>query len=387
MHKQIIEQDKPARTEAEPRSSRRRFLKAAAATAAGVTATVAMPNVSRAQTAVLKMQGSWGAKDVFNEMAEDYVTRVNEMAGGRLKIDYLVGGAVVKPFSVQDAVHTGVLDGAHTVPVYWYSKNKAASLFGSGPITGANAVQTIAWIHYGGGQELYRELVQDILGLNVVGFFAMPMPTQPLGWFKKEITSAEDIKGLKYRTVGLAADLFQELGAAVAQLGGGEIVPAMERGVIDAFEFNNPTSDRRFGAQDVAKIYMLGSYHQAMEFFEIMFNKTKYESLPAEHQAILKYAVEAASTNNFSKAMDYYSKDLQGLVNENGVKVIRTPESVFDAQLAAWDKLTANLSKDAFFGKVVESQKAWAKRVVYYELLNAADFKRGYEHIFGKLGF
>jgi len=145
------------------------------------------------------------------------------------------------------------------------------------------------------------------------------------------------------------------LGAAVAQLPGGEIVPAMERGVIDAFEFNNPTSDRRFGAQDVAKIYMLGSYHQAMEFFEIMFNKTKYDALPAEHQAILKYAAEAASTNNFSKAMDYYSKDLQALVNEHGVKVIRTPESVFDAQLAAWDKLTAELSKDAFFGKVVES--------------------------------
>ncbi|MEX0697718.1 MAG: TRAP transporter substrate-binding protein [Dongiaceae bacterium] len=387
MHKQIIEQDKPARPEAEPRSSRRRFLKAAAATAAGVTATVAMPNVSRAQTAVLKMQGSWGAKDVFNEMAEDYVTRVNEMAGGRLKIDYLVGGAVVKPFSVQDAVHTGVLDGAHSVPVYWYGKNKAASLFGSGPITGANAVQTLAWIHYGGGQELYRELVQDILGLNVVGFFAMPMPTQPLGWFKNEIKSADDIKGLKYRTVGLAADLMQELGAAVAQLPGGEIVPAMERGVIDAFEFNNPTSDRRFGAQDVAKIYMMGSYHQAMEFFEIIFNKTKYDALPAEHQAILKYAAEAASTNNFSKAMDYYSKDLQGLVSENGVTVIRTPESVFDAQLAAWDKLTAELSKDAFFGKVVESQKAWAKRVVYYELLNTADFKRGYEHKFGKLGF
>ena len=387
MHKQVIEQDKPARAEAEPRSSRRRFLKAAAATAAGATATVAMPNVSRAQTAVLKMQGSWGAKDVFNEMAEDYVTRVNEMAGGRLKIDYLVGGAVVKPFSVQDAVHTGVLDGAHTVPVYWYGKNKAASLFGSGPITGANAVQTLAWIHYGGGQELYRELVQDVLGLNVVGFFALPMPTQPLGWFKNEIKSADDLKGLKYRTVGLAADLMQKLGAAVAQLPGGEIVPAMERGVIDAFEFNNPTSDRRFGAQDVAKIYMMGSYHQAMEFFEIMFNKTKYDALPAEHQAILKYAAEAASTNNFSKAMDYYSKDLQGLVNENGVKVIRTPESVFDAQLVAWDKLTAELSKDAFFGKVVESQKAWAKRVVYYELLNTADFKRGYEHAFGKLGF
>jgi TRAP-type mannitol/chloroaromatic compound transport system substrate-binding protein len=320
-------------------------------------------------------------------MAEDYVKRVNEMAGGRLKIDYLLAGAVVKPFSVQDAVHEGVLDGAHTVPVYWYGKNKAASLFGSGPINGCNAEQTLSWIYQGGGLELYNELVQQILGLNIVGFFALPMPTQPLGWFKKKIESADDIKGLSYRTVGLAADLFQEMGASVKQLPGGEIIPAMEKGVIDAFEFNNPTSDSRFGAQDVSKIYMMGSYHQAMEFFEIMFNKTKYDSLPAEHQAILKYAAEAASTNNYAKAMDYYSADLQKLINEHGVQVHRTPDSVFDAQLKAWDTLTKNLTQDAFFKKVVDSQQAWAKRVVYYAQLNTADFKRGYEHVFGPLGF
>src|SRR5919108_831457 len=154
---------------------RRKFLKTGAlAAGAAATGTLAMPQVSRAQTVTLKMQGSWGAKDVFNEMAEDYVKRVNEMAGGRLKIDYLLAGAVVKPFSVQDAVHEGVLDAAHTVPVYWYGKNKAASLFGSGPINGTNAEQTLAWINQGGGYELYIELVQQILGLNIVGFFAMP---------------------------------------------------------------------------------------------------------------------------------------------------------------------------------------------------------------------
>ncbi len=226
------------------------------------------------------------------------------MAGGRLKIDFLTSGAVVAAFQVQDAVHQGVLDAAHTVPVYWYGKNKAASLFGSGPINGTNASQTLGWIHYGGGQELYRELVQDILGLNMVGFFALPMPTQPLGWFKEPIDTIEQMIGLKYRTVGLAADLFQELGVNVTQLPGGEIVPALERGVIDAFEFNNPSSDRNFGAHDVRKVYMMGSFHQAMEFFEIMFNKTKYDALPAEHQAILKYAAEAASSANHWRAMD-----------------------------------------------------------------------------------
>jgi TRAP-type mannitol/chloroaromatic compound transport system substrate-binding protein len=249
---------------------RRKFLVGAGVAAA---ATIAAPNVSRAQTVTLKMQGSWGAKDVFNEMAEDYVKRVNAMAGNRLKIDYLVGGSVVHPFSVFDAVHAGVLDAAHTVTVYWYGKHKAASLFGTGPVFGFNANEGLGWIHYGGGKELFKELQEQIMKVNIVSFFAMPMPTQPLGWFKKPIQTANDLKGLKYRTVGLAADLFQALGTAVAQLPGGEIVPAMERGVIDGFEYNNPTSDRRFGAQDVAKNYMLGSYHQATEYFEIMFNK------------------------------------------------------------------------------------------------------------------
>jgi len=366
-------------------ASRRRFLKATAAVAAGGTATVAMPNVSRAQTTVLKMQGAWGAKDIFNDMAQAYVTRVNEMAGGRLQIEYLVAGAVVKPFSVQDAVNDGVLDGGHHVTAYWYGKNKAASLFGTSPVWGWNAHQGLAWIHQGGGQALYDELVQQILGLDVVGFFAMPMPTQPLGWFKTKPETTDDLRGLKYRTVGLAADVMQQMGMAVAQLPGGEILPAMERGVIDAFEFNNPTSDRRFGAQDVAKSYMMSSYHQATEYFEIIFNKTKYESLPQEQQAILKYAAEAASTANFATAMDNYSNDLQWLQTAAGVTLSRTSPDILKAQLDAWDKVLPTLMQDPFFARVVESQKAWAKRVVYYELFNGADYRLAYEHYFEKM--
>ena len=368
-------------------ASRRRFLTGGAAVAAGAASTLAFPQVSRAQTVTLKMQGSWAKSDIWNSFAEDYITRVNEMAGGRLKIDYLIAGAVVQAFQVQDAVHQGVLDAAHTVPVYWYGKNKAASLFGSGPINGANAQQTMGWMHYGGGLEMYRELVQDILGLNIVGFFALPMPTQPLGWFTEPITSMDQMNGLKYRTVGLAADLFQEFGVSVSQLPGGEIVPALERGVIDAFEFNNPSSDRSFGAHDVRKVYMMGSFHQAMEFFEIMFNKTTYDALPDEHKAILKYAAEAASSSNYWRAMDAYSSDLEWLRDEAGVQVVRTPDAVFDAQLEAWDVLTARLTEDPFFKKVVDSQRAWAKRVVFYEEFNAAPFKKGYEHINGPLGF
>ncbi|UCG97607.1 MAG: TRAP transporter substrate-binding protein [Burkholderiales bacterium] len=372
-------------TQPSQKPQRRRFL---GATAAAGAAALAVPMVSVAQSpVVIKMQGSWGAKDIFNEMAEEYVKRVNEMAGGRLRIDYLVGGAVVKPFEVMDAVSKGVLDAGHSVPVYWYGKSKVASLFGSGPINGCDAQQTLAWIYRGGGLELYNELLQK-LKLNVVGYFAMPMPTQPLGWFKKPVTTAKDMVGLKYRTVGLAADLMQEMGLKVTQLPGGEIVPAMERGVIEAFEFNNPTSDRRFGAQDVAKNYMMGSFHQAMEFFEIIINKQKHDTLSADLKAIMRYGVEAASASNFWTAMDNYSRDLDELINKDKVNVLRTPKSIFEAQIKAWDVINKRLSdEDPFFKKVVDSQRAWARRVAKYWFLNDADYKLGYEHIFGKLGF
>ena len=374
------------KTTEKAKPTRRRFLTGAAGVGAGAVAAVAMPNVSRAQTVTLRMQGAWGAADIFNEMAQEYVTRVEAMAGGRLKIEYLVSGAVVRAFQVQDAVHNGVLDGGHQVTAYWYGKNKAASLFGTGPVFGANAAQILAWIHKGGGKELYNELVQDILGLNLVGFFCMPMPTQPLGWFKEEVSSVDDLKGLKYRTVGLATDIMQGMGLQVTQLPGGEIVPALERGVIEAFEYNNPTSDSRFGAQDVSKTYMMGSYHQAAEFFEILFNKARFDSLPDEHKAILEYSAEAANTANYATAMDNYSRDLQKLINESGVNVYRTPESIMQAQLTSWDTTLEALNQDPFFKRVVESQREWAERVAFYDLMNSADYRLAYNHYFpGKL--
>jgi TRAP-type mannitol/chloroaromatic compound transport system substrate-binding protein len=360
-------------------ATRRKFLGGAAV--AGV-ATIAMPQVSRAQTTTLKMQTSWPATDIFTDMANQYITRVNEMAGGRLKIDLLHGGAVVHPFQVLDGVHGGQIDAAHTVTVYWYGKHKAASLFGTGPVFGFNANEGLGWIHAGGGKELFEELQTQIMKLNVKSFFSMPMPTQPLGWFKKPVTSANDLKGLKYRTVGLAADLNQAMGLAVAQLPGGEIVPAMERGVIDAFEYNNPTSDRRFGAHNVAKNYMLGSHHQATEYFEIMFNRAKFNGLPKEQQAILQYAAEAASSASEWFAMRQYSDDLQDLINKEKVNVLRTPQGVFDAQIKAWDGLIATLGQDPFMKKVMDSQKEWVRKVVFYNMMNATDYKGAFNHHF-----
>ncbi len=360
-------------------SSRRKFLKGAAV--AGV-ASVAMPQVSRAQTVTLKMQGSWGQGDIIDDYAKQYVQTVNDMGGSRLKIDYLEAGAVVKAFEVQDAVSKGVLDGGHLVPAYWYGKNRAASLFGTGPCYGWDAHQFLAWF-YGPGEDLYKQLTQKVLGLNVVGWFLMPMPTQPLGWFKKEPKSPADLKNLKYRTVGLATNVMQAMGCKVTQLPGGEIIPAMEKGVIEAFEYNNPTSDMRFGAADVAKIYMLSSYHQPSECLEIEFNKSKFDALAKEQQMLLKYAITSASSTNLFMAYANYPRDLQ-VLKKKGVQVHRTPESILKAQLEAWDKVIAQYGKEEWFKKVSDNQKAWAKDVAYYQLLNAHDTKLAYNHFYGK---
>lgn len=364
--------------------SRRKFIKSGAI-AAGVaaTGTVAMPNVSRAQTVKMKFQSTWPTKDIFHEFAADLVKKINAMAGGRLELELLPAGAVVPAFQLLDAVNTGILDGGHGVSAYWFGKNKAFSLFGTGPALGLDANQILGWMKYGGGQKLYDELVNDVLKLNIKGYQYGPMPTQPLGWFKKEIKGPDDLKNIKYRTVGLSADMFKGLGTNVTILPGGEIVPAIDKGLIDGAEFNNPSSDKLLGFTDVAKIYMVQSYHQPNETFEVLFNKGKFDALPAELQALVSAAVEASSADMSWKAMDRYSSDLAA-IKAAGVTVVKTPESVLKAQLASWDKVVEAQSADPFFKKVLDSQRAWAKRVIGFNQEYSVDPKLAYEHNFAK---
>ena len=367
-------------TESTRTVSRRSFLRTGALGAAA--SGLAAPAVLAQSPIVMKMQTSWPASDIWMDFAREYVVRVEEMSGGRLKVDLLPAGAVVGAFQVLDGVNDGVINSAHTVAAYWYGKHKGASLFGTGPVFGGTATTMLGWFYQGGGAEFYRELTQDILGLNVYGFYGFPMPAQPLGWFKGEVNTAADLDGFKYRTVGLAADLMQRLGMSVSQLPGGEIVPAMERGVIDAFEFNNPSSDLRFGSPDVAKNYYLGSYHQASECFEFTFNRDFFDDLDPDLQAILKYGVEAASTSNTALALQNYSSDLLKLQNEMGVTVHRTSQDILDAELKAWDALVPELEQDEYIKRVLDSQRAWVERVSFYELMNAPDYVLAYNNAY-----
>ena len=365
-------------------STRRRFLTGAAAAAAGA-ATLGFPMIAKGQAGPVTMrwQSTWPSKDIFHEFALDFAKKVNDMTGGELKIEVLPAGAVVPAFGLLDAVSKGTLDGGHGVLVYHYGKQNALALWGSSPAFGMDANMLLSWHKYGGGKELLEKIYKSI-GANVVSFPYGPMPTQPLGWFKKPITKVADFKGLKFRTVGISIDLFTGLGAAVTALPGGEIVPAMDRGLLDAAEFNNASSDRLLGFPDVSKVYMLQSFHQNAEQFEVTFNKTKYDALPEKIRAIIAYAVEAASADMSWKAVDRYSQDYIELQTKQGVKVYKTPDSVLQKQIEIFDQVVAKKSaENPLFKEVVESQRKYAERAVRWDLDTNVNRRMAYNHYFG----
>jgi TRAP-type mannitol/chloroaromatic compound transport system substrate-binding protein len=369
-------------TKAKP-SQRRKFLHQAAAGAVA-TGALAAPMLGRAQGVTsLRFQSTWPSKDIFHEYAQDFAKKVNDMTGGELKIEVLPAGSVVPAFGLLDAVSKGTLDGGHGVLVYHYGKQNALALWGSGPAYGMDANMLLAWHKYGGGKELLAKLYASI-GANVVSFPYGPMPTQPLGWFKKPITKADDFKGLKYRTVGISIDVFTAMGAAVNALPGGEIVPAMDRGLLDAAEFNNASSDRLLGFADVSKVCMLQSYHQNAEQFEITFNKTKYDALPEKMRAIIANAVEASSSDMSWKAVDRYSKDYIEL-QKSGVKFYKTPDAVLQQTMVAYDEAAnKKAAADPLFKEIIDSQKAFAARAVAWELDTVVNRRMAYNHYFAK---
>ena len=368
----------------EPVGTRRKFLQAATGVAAA--STLGFPMIAKGQTGPISMrwQSTWPSKDIFHEYALDYAKKVNDMTGGDLKIEVLPAGAVVPAFGLLDAVSKGTLDGGHGVLVYHYGKQNALAMWGSSPAFGMDANMLLSWHKYGGGKELLAKIYASI-GANVVSFPYGPMPTQPLGWFKKPITKWEDFKGLKYRTVGISIDLFTGMGAAVNALPGGEIVPAIDRGLLDAAEFNNATSDRILGFADVSKVCMLQSYHQNGEQFEITFNKTKYDALPEKMRAIIANAVEAASADMSWKAIDRYSKDYIELQTKDKVKFYKTPAGVLQKQLEVFDQVLAKRSADnPMFKEIAESQRKYAERTVKWEQDTVVDRRMAYNYYFGK---
>jgi TRAP-type mannitol/chloroaromatic compound transport system substrate-binding protein len=364
-------------------AQRRRFLKSAVTASVGAGAMAAPAFAQAPAVTSLRFQSTWPSKDIFHEYALDFAKKVNDMTGGELKIEVLPAGSVVPAFGLFEAVSKGTLDGGHGILGYHYGKQNALALWNSGPMFGMDANMLLAWHKYGGGAQLLQKLYASIGG-NVQSYLCGPMTTQPLGWFKKPITKPEDFKGLKFRTNGLAIDLFTAMGAAVNALPAGEIVPALDRGLLDGAEFNNATSDRILGFPDVSKVCMLQSYHQSAETFEISFNKTKFDALPTKMKAIIDNAVEAASSDLSWKAIDRYSKDYIELQTKDKVKFYKTPDTVLQTQLTLWSGIVAKKSaENPLFKEIAESQKAFAERVVKWDQDTNISRRMSVNHFFG----
>lgn len=365
-------------------TSRRKFLRGAAAAGAAMAAA---PSIVRAQGPVsMRWQSTWPSKDIFHEFALDFAKKVNDMTGGDLKIEVLPAGAVVPAFGLLDAVSEGTLDGGHGVMVYHYGKQTALALWGSGPGFAMDANMMLAWHKYGGGRDLLAKLY-ELIGANVVSFPYGPMPTQPLGWFKKPVAKAEDLQGLKFRTVGISIDVFTGLGAAVNALPGGEIVAALDRGLLDAAEFNNASSDRLLGFPDVSKVCMLQGYHQNAETFEILFNKGKFDGLPDQMKAIISNAVDAASADMAWKAIDRYSTDYREMQTADQVKFYKTPEAILKRQLEVYDEVVKKKSaENPVFKEVLQSQIAFAERATRWEQDTVVNRRMAFDHYFGRDG-
>lgn len=332
-------------------------------------AALTMPSLAKTQDVTLKLQAVWSENSVLHEFAVDYVNIVNTIAAGRVRLEMLPRGAVVsRGGDLQGAVASGALDAAHGVASNQYAKDKAYGLFTTPPSFGWNSMQMLGWMRHGGGQALYDDLVQKVHGKNITGFLLGPMPTQPLGWFKKPIHSPDDLKGLKFRTGGLSADVHRILGMEPVLIPGNETAEALASGRVDAAEYLNPTIDRQVGLSKAAPIYIVQGYHQVCECFEIIYNKSRLDELGDEVKRILEIAGDAASSSMLYKQMAYYPRDLEQIKAVDKVTVVRAPDSILDAQLAAWEKVIEDLSSDPFFKKVIESQRAWTKSVVGFDV-------------------
>ena len=343
---------------------------------------------AQAKVITWKMQSTWTAGDFHQVNPKGWVDKVEAMSGGRLKIELMAAGAIVPAFEVLDAVHKGILDAGHAWPGYWYGKNPAATLFASaagGPF-GMSAEDFLGWLYRGGGLELYNELLQKELKMDVVAFASFGETPEPLGWFKRPVKTVKDFKGLKFRAGGMSAEVFKAMGMTVVTLPSGEVVPALERGVIDAAEWSDPSSDMSAGFHDVRKFYHMPGIHQPTGMMELIINKKKLDELSPDLKAIVEYAGMAETMHFTIKMLDQNSKDLTTLITKHKVTVVETPRAIMLEVLKAWDKVMDNYAKaNPFFAKVLQSQKKWAERIVPYRRIGHPPYDLAADYYWGKI--
>jgi TRAP-type mannitol/chloroaromatic compound transport system substrate-binding protein len=318
-------------------------------------------------TRTLKMQSTWPASLTLQDNFKFFAERVEKLTGGALKIEALAAGQIVPPFEVLDASHKKVIDGAHAISYYWVGKNKAATLFSSTPagIAGMDQIDFIGWLYEGGGLDLWWEFYQKELKLNLVVFPILPASPQALGWFKRPIKDLADFKGMKCRQTGIVAEVYQRMGMQTVNLPGGEIVPSAQRGVIDCAEWVGGIEDLRLGLAGVWKYHYTPGMHESSSIGELMINSEVWASLPAQQQEAIRSAASETFLRWWAKWQLQNADAIKEMAEKHGVQLLRTPPDVLIAFFKAWDEIAKEESaKNPFFKKVLDSQRAYAAKVV-----------------------
>ena len=329
----------------------------------GAAAVAMMATATTAET-VIRIQSVLGNSTDEVRMVESFATDVADLTGGSVKIEVLPAGAVVGPRDIIDAVDAGLVEGGFAWTHYWGGKHPAANLFGA-PIAGAgvglDALAFLSWFQYGGGKELYDRL-WDEMGVNVKGFMLQPVGPEALGWFPEPINSMDDFRKMRFRAPpGMVGAAYNDIGVAAVAMGGGDILPALEKGAIDAAEWCCPKPDSVFGFQKVLKHYYLQGLHQVVVNADLYINGDVYAGLTATEQK----AIEVAANASLSKSMSYRiyenGKALKDLTENHGVILEDTPADYFTEYMAAAKKLLQAASDDnEFFAEVWQSQKDFA---------------------------
>ncbi|MEM6619240.1 MAG: TRAP transporter substrate-binding protein [Pseudomonadota bacterium] len=317
---------------------------------------------------VLRIQSVLPASADEVVMLKEFGNDVAALTGGSLTIEVLPAGSVVGVRETLDAVDAGLIEGGFAWTHYWSGKHPAAMLFGS-PVAGAGVgidnIAFLSWFQYGGGKELYDELC-DEMGVNVKGFMLQPVGPEALGWFKEPIASMDDFRKYRFRTPpGIPGQTYKDIGVASVAMGGGDILPALESGAIDAAEWCCPKPDSVFGFQKVLKHYYLQGLHQVVVNADLYVNGDFYDGL----SDLEKKALEVAANASLSKSMSYRiyenGKALKDLTENHGVILHDTPSDYFSAYMnAAKASLEKNAADNAFFAKVWQSQKDFAEIAV-----------------------
>lgn len=340
---------------------RRDFLKAAGVTSASTAAVVAAPAIARAQSSFsFKMTNAYPPGAPFYTVGPgsptDFCKKVETMSGGRLKIQHFAAGELIPALEGFDAVQAGTVEMNAANAYFWAGKLFAAQYFTTVPF-GLNFSGVNAWLYHGGGIELWHELYKPL------GLIAFPMGNtglQMTGWFRNPIKSVDDFKGLKMRIPGLAGKVYKELGVDVKLLPGGEIFPALERGVIDAAEFVGPFQDRRLGLQNAAKYYYTTGWHEPSNVTELLISLKAWESLPPELQEIVKTAAMACNLESYAWSEANNADALEDLVKNHGVKAdVLPPEVVKKLREITFKVLDEEAAKDPRTKKVHDAFMAF----------------------------